>query len=175
MEFSTLLNMVSTLSFTLEPKMWAWYIFIALLSLRFVLWGIARGKHKVQAKPAEKKTSNRTWRLFITPEHGMESTPVISDADLRTAIGKKFRVDLNGTRLVLVREPERYCATLSLKYESLPFVDGRPFTVDVLQEEGRKISARYECFQCYTVQPRSFNYPLQYYAGQGVSRYDYPL
>jgi hypothetical protein len=89
-----------------------------------------------------------TWRLFITLECGMKSYPA-TPAALRAAIEQKFQIPLTGSKLVLARERDRYCATLSLQTATASFVDGRTFSLEIDFSPSEKISAMYHNLKTY--------------------------
>ena len=101
-----------------------------------------RGQAKPPRKATTRRTQQLTWRLFISPETGMNSTP-ITTAALRTAMELEFNLSLAGSRLVLARERDRYCATLSSQKTMPPFENEKKFALVIDVDSGEKLYTRY--------------------------------
>ena len=116
---------------------------IILLVLGATLIGLT---WNIQIKPPPKaiprRTQELTWRLFISPEAGIDAGLVTATA-LKAAIEAKFQISLTGSKLVLARERDRYCATLSLQAGTSSFITGKVFDVEIDLGTSAKLPARY--------------------------------
>ncbi|KAI1207870.1 uncharacterized protein F4807DRAFT_462313 [Annulohypoxylon truncatum] len=84
----------------------------------------------------------KTWRLFIVPNSGMTARS-LDDKSVLFALKNKFDIDPNAT-LKLSAEKTRYCATISLQYQVSPFVDHKPFDLEISTGEDQTIIASVE-------------------------------
>ncbi|OTB04214.1 hypothetical protein M426DRAFT_11836 [Hypoxylon sp. CI-4A] len=72
---------------------------------------------------------DKTWRLFITPKPRLDTCLLTKEA-LLSALEARFEgIDIK--RLSLTAEPDRYCATVSLRYMESPFDTNDVFDLEV--------------------------------------------
>ena len=119
-------------------------LILLAISTIFVAF-VRRRQAKPQTKGSPRRTLELTWRLFITSESGMDSCP-LTPAALSAALEQKFLISLTGSKIVLARGRNRYCATLSLQTAESPFVNRRVFDLEVDLGLDRKASVKYDIF-----------------------------
>lgn len=83
------------------------------------------------------QAESQTWRLFIAPVSGADFDS-ITHAALVIALEKRLRIPQTVIKLVISRERDRYCATLSLRAGAWRFPTERKVTLELDQEGGKK-------------------------------------
>lgn len=84
-----------------------------------------------------KQAKSQTWRLFAAPGSGADFD-LITHAALATALEKRLEVPQTLFKLVVARERNRYCATLSLRAGVGRFSSERKFSLKLDQKGGKK-------------------------------------